>query len=411
MKGGVVSKIDREPLNLKSDRILGHPLTTIDYLSRGTFGFVFKVTYNGVEPTGFVDENDTEVRVFILKVQPIDMRMKRTEDPEPEKDVEDEEDEDEDKKIAIYSKKVHWDDIVNEVILQQKMYECALESDLMPPCPAILFYGSITADQFETYKKGYFVYKDEKIIRSRDYNSVRVAIILMEYVHAKDLTEIPHEIYVPRYQEIRDKAFRTYVTALQCAVLQRDPKPENFLLSDDGNITMIDFGAARKLYKKESSELEPLIQKAEEGNCKPLIHKLLHMEQDDEKYKILEKWLFRPEESLRGIRIAPTLTTLAPAIKLPEEIATRCKSGICNIKSETLPKRNPISKETKAERDALERQDMEAEERHLRAEAEKEELRLYRENEVKRGRFWGGKRHTKYVGTRRHKKSRTRRKV
>jgi serine/threonine protein kinase len=405
MRGGVVSKIDREPLTLKSHRILGHPLTTIDYLSRGTFGFVFKVTYNGEEPTGFVDENDNEVRLFILKVQSIDMRMKRTEDPEPEKD---DEDEDEDKKIAIYSKEVDWDDVVNEVILQQKMYKCALESDLIPPCPSILFYGSITADQFETYKKGYFVYKDNEIILPRDYNSLRVSIILMEYVHAKDLTEIPHEIYVPIYQEIRDKAFRTFVTALQCGVLQRDPKPENFLLSDDGNITMIDFGAARKLYKKESSELEPLIQKAEEGNCKPLIHKLLHM--DDEKYKILEKWLFRPEESLRGIRIA-TLTTLAPAIKLPEEIAPRCKAGICNIQSETLPKRNPISEETKAERVALERRDMELKDRKARKEAEKEELRLYRENEGKRDRFWGGKRHTKYVGTRRHKKTRTRRKV
>jgi serine/threonine protein kinase len=401
MKGGVVSKIDREPLTIKSHRILGHPLTTIDYLSRGTFGFVFKVTYNGAEPTGFVDENDTEVRVFILKVQSIDMRMKRTEDPEPEKE--------EDKEIPVYSKEVDWDDVVNEVILQQKMYECALESDLIPPCPAILFYGSITADQFESYKKGYFVYKDKDEILPRDYNSLRVSIILMEYVHAKDLTEIPHEIYVPRYQEIRDKAFRTFVTALQCGVLQRDPHPQNFLLSDDGNITMIDFGAARKLYKKESSELEPLIQKAEEGNCKSLIHKLLHM--DDEKYKILEKWLFRPEESLRGIRIAPTLTTLAPAIKLPEKIAPRCKEGICNIKSETLPKRNPISEETKAYRVARERLDMELKDREDRAQAELEELRLYRENAGKKGRFWGGKRHTKYVGTRRHKKSRTRRKV
>lgn len=403
MKGGVVSKIDREPLHIKSDRILSDPLTTIDYLSRGTFGFVFKVTYNGEEPTGFVDEHGNEVRVFILKVQSIDMRMKRTEDKD--------EDEDEDSnELPVYSKKVEWEQVVNEVTLQQKIYECALKNDLMPPCPAILFYGSITAEQFETYKKGYFVYKEDEIIRPQDYNSLRVSIILMEYVHANDLTAIPHEIYLPKYQEIRDKSFRTYVTALQCEVLQRDPNPQNFLLSDDGIITMIDFGAARKLYHTESRELKPLIQKAEDGQCKPLIRKLLDMEPEDEKYKILEKWLFRPEESLRGIRIAPTLTTLAPAIKLPEELA-RCKEGICNIKKEELPRRNPISEETKAERAAIIRYDMELADRKAREQAELEELRMYRENEGKRGHFWGGKRHTKYVGTRRHKKSRTRRKV
>ena len=46
--------------------------------------------------------------------------------------------------------------------------------------------------------------------------------------------------------------------------------------------------------------------------------------------------------------------------------------------------------------------------RKERKEAEKEELELHRQ-ESKRQRFWGGKRHTKYVGTR--KRVGTRRKV
>lgn len=426
MRGGVVSKIDDEPLDDQTYRILSE--SKIEYLSRGSYGFVFKVTYTGKKDSGFVDENGIEVRVFILKVQGIDMRMKRTQDPEPIKHESEYMEKDNKDGLFPYSKKIDWDEVVNEVTLQQQIYKCALENDLMPPCPSILYYGSITAEQFETYKRGYFVYNEHgKIIFPRDYKSLRLAIILMEYVDAKDITEIPDEIYAPKDQEIRNKAFRCYVTAIKCGVLQNDPNPQNFLISEDDNVTLIDFGEAQKLTPTETRQLLPLIKDAENEtgnkhrNCMPLIKKLLSMEHDDPDYKILEKWLLRPQLSMTGKWLGPTLTTLDPEIPLPEDKAKRCKSGICHITKSNLPGRKRISEETeqeykrqKEEEERKKRQD-DAMKRYEMELARRAEDKAAEENEASKRKpsffsnFWGGKRHTKYVGTR--KKTRTRRKV
>ena len=218
MRGGLIIKRSAEPIQIQTHRILSK--SKIEYLSRGRFGFVFKVTYEGEEHSGFVDENGVEVRVFILKVQGIDMRMKRTEDLEP---VKREVEYDSDDGLFPYSSIVEWSDVVREAKLQQQIYERALDKQLMPPCPAILFYGSITADNFEKNTKVKLVYKsrlEKDPINSRDLKAYRMAIILMEYVHGKDLVAIPDEVYLPRAQELINKAFRTYVTALKCGVLQ-----------------------------------------------------------------------------------------------------------------------------------------------------------------------------------------------
>ena len=412
MRGGLIKKINGEPIRIQTNRILTK--STIEYLSRGRFGFVFKVTYHDEEPSGFVDENDVEVRVFILKVQGIDMRMKRTEDREPYKP----EDEYDSHDLFPYSSNVNWGDVVREAMLQQQIYERALDKELMPPCPAILFYGSITAEEFETYTKVKLVYKkdiEKDPINSRDLNAYRMAIILMEYVDGTDLVSIPDEIYFPRAQELINKAFRTYVTALKCGVLQGDPQAQNFLLSGD-NVTLIDFGSARKLLDIENRVLEPIIQKAEDETqgktrCRPLIQKLLDMESPDKDYKILEKWLLRPQLSATEKWLGPTLTTLAPDIKLDEKVVQQCKAGLCKPTS-TLPDRKRLSEETITENERYAayklRRDMELEDRKVRAIAEDYELKL--DNSNKRQRM-GGKRRTKYVGTRRHKRLGTRRKV
>jgi hypothetical protein len=237
----------------------------------------------------------------------------------------------------------------------------------------------------------------------------------MEYVHGKDLVAIPDEIYLPRAQELINKAFRTYVTALKCGVLQGDPQAQNFLLSGD-DVTLIDFGSAQKLLGIESRLLEPMIQKAEdetqgEHRSRPLIQKLLEMEPADEDYKTLEKWLLRPQLSETNKLLGPTLTTLLPSIKLDDTIVEQCKAGLCKTRS-TLTDRETLSAETIAEkkRNAAHtlRRDMELDDRVKRAEAETYELRMYRENDRKRQRA-GGKRRTKYVGNR--KRFGTRRKV
>ena len=60
MRGGVVSKIDGERLDDQTNRILSQ--STFEYVSRGSFGFVFRVTYTGAKHSGFVDENGVDYR-------------------------------------------------------------------------------------------------------------------------------------------------------------------------------------------------------------------------------------------------------------------------------------------------------------------------------------------------------------
>jgi len=411
MKGGVVSKIDHaESIRDQVYRILSHPDTVFQYISRGTYGEVFKVTYSGTD-SGFEGEEAAEkpkvhVKEFILKVQGIDMRLKHVSEPEPNRS---EEQYEKDGEFYPYSRKIKWDELCEEVELQQHIYTCALKKTLMPPCPAILFYDGITAEQFETFTKGQLVYKDgygrlEHVppIKSRDFRAYRLGIIFMEYVHSEDLSIVPHERYAAKYQEIESKALRTYVTTLQCGVLQGDPKPQNFLLTEDDNVVLIDFGIARKLTKREVDELEPMMQEAEAGNCDNLRKKLTQME--PENYKCLHLLIFRPTIFKSGKRVYPTL---APAIHVSKDTADKYIKGVSKW-TPTLPRRESLSAETIAEPALIQRRDMEAEDRIARAAAEQEELRLYSE-EGKRRRFWGGKRHTKYVGTR--KKVGTRRKV
>jgi serine/threonine protein kinase len=406
MRGGVVSKVDGDPLDDHIHRILSQ--STFEFISRGTYGVVFRVTYTGTN-SGFLNpETGEEVRVFILKAQGIDMRIKHVSEPEPHQSEADYEEEGE---LYPYSRRIEWGKLEKEVSIQQQIYACALEKNVMPPCPAILFYQGITAEQFERYTPGQLVYKngygtlEEVDAIERDLQSYRMGIILMEYFHAEDLVKIPHEIYAADAQNIKNKAFRAYCTALYCGVVQGDPKPQNFLLNADGKITLIDFGVSRKLLITETAKLAPLLAHAESGNAGPLRRELIAMEGS---YKCLEGWMFAPELSVSGIRIGPSRTILAPVIPLPPEISESCKSGICKPKG-ILPGRKRISEETenqKRKKGDIERYEMEIERRVEDKKAEELE-RCGKEGCS----VMGGKRHTKYVGTRRHKKSRTRRKV
>ena len=187
---------------------------------------------------------------------------------------------------------------------------------------------------------------------------------------------------------------------------------QNFLLTEDDNVVLIDFGVARQLRHHEVDEFDELLQKAEAGNCDELRLKLTKLESPDN--KCLSKLIFRPRWNGPGT-IKSGITkypTLAPAIKLTEKVALEYKAGLSNPRS-TLPDREKLSAETIAELNRYAahklRRDMELRDRELRAEAEKYELRIHREeNDRKRSRA-GGKRSTKYVGTR--KRFRTRRKV
>lgn len=338
------------------------------------------------------------------------MRIKHISEPEPDRS---EEKYEEIGDIYPYSRKIAWDALTKEVKLQQKIITCALDKQLMPPCPSILFYGAITAEEFETFKPGQLVYKEYvDPIHSIALKAYRMGIILMEYVQSDDLTNVPHDRYEAKVYEIESKALRAYCTALQCGVLQRDPKPQNFLLTEDDNVVLIDFGVAKPLTPDEVVEFKGLLQKAEAGNCDELRLALTKLETPGN----LEKLIFRPRWVGPGTITKSGITkypTLAPAIKLTEKVALEYKAGLSDPTS-ILPDRERLSPETIAElkRYAAHklRRDMELDDRVKNAEAEKRELELYYDElkNPKRQRV-GGKRRTKYVGNR--KRVGTRRKV
>lgn len=414
-KGGVVNKINDESIRTQVYRILSHPDTIFQYVSSGTYGKVFKVTYPDTD-SGFEEgtEEKKQVKVFILKVQGIDMRIKHISEPEPDRS---EEKYAEIAEIYPYSRKIEWDALTKEVRLQQKIIKCALDKHLMPPCPSILFYDAITAEKFETFEPGQLVYTDGygklEEIKSRDFKHYRMGIILMEYVQSEDLSNVPHERYEAKVYEIESKAFRAYFTALQCGVLQSDPKAQNFLLTEDDNVVLIDFGVAQELRPQEVIEFNGLLQHAEEGRYGPLRSKLNKLEEYSDN-KCLDQLIFRPrwtDDKLikSGVTKYPTL---APAIPLSKEIADQYKAGLSNPRS-ILPDREKLSAETIAE---MKRKD----ERYAQIKADREAEEIYAEESARKKTrcekeengycaISGGKRHTKYVGSR--KRVGTRKKV
>jgi serine/threonine protein kinase len=397
MRGGVVNKIQTD---LSEEtlirRILRDPGTTIEYVSRGTFGFIFKVTYRGTDASGFEDEYKKPVNVFILKVQGIDMRMKRREDPDPHKP---ESKYTEDDGLFPYSKQVNWDHhVVQEVLLQQQVYVSSIEKGIMPPCPSILYYGSITASELEKYLKSsysYFVFEEYgQMPLERDYQHFRVAIIFMEYINGESLFNLSDELFWD--QGLRNKAFRSYCTAIECGVLHRDPQPQNFLVRGD-NVILIDFGSASKIIS-EITTFEKLIQNAEKGNCLPLIQALKAKDPDN----LLDDWLFEPTKHA-GRKIITT--TLAPKTMLHEK-KQACMDGRCDIKRRPLVGRLSLSPETIAENRRIEderyakmKADREAEERAVEERAVEEKAESARKKarcEKEKGcSVSGGKRRTR----------------
>jgi serine/threonine protein kinase len=411
MRGGVISKTSPEEISGQVYRILGHKDTRIEFISRGEYGQLFRVIYPGTD-SGFIDESKGEVKVFILKVQGIDMRIRNTFTHEVNRSRADYENFND---LYPYSKISTWEELSNEVRLQQKIYTCALDKQLMPPCPAILFHGAITAKQFEMFAPGQLVYKvgdDDQLVRAKlidmkDYNHYRMGIIFMEYIHSVDLA-LPEvkKRYDAKFQEIESKALRAYCTALQCGVLQGDPKPQNFLLTEDDNVVLIDFGIARELDREELVEIDKLVEKAAAGDSEELRLKLTELEPYDN--KCLDRLIFRPRwKDSKLIKSGITkYPTLAPAITLSKEIADHYKVGLY-VPTSTLPDRESLSPEI------VESTTQPSQERpSKKSKSSWNPFALGSAFEdgtdpLDHGR--GGKRHTKYVGTR--KKTRKRRKV
>uniref|UniRef100_A0A6C0HYX2 Protein kinase domain-containing protein n=1 Tax=viral metagenome TaxID=1070528 RepID=A0A6C0HYX2_9ZZZZ len=344
MRGGVVSKEDQsELLKDQIDRLLEE--SDFEFLQRGTFGFVFKVTYTGERSSGFIDfETKKSERVFIMKVQAMDFEMSLKNSDNTG--------------LPPNSKRIDWGRLRDEVDLQKNLFETALEKNIRPPCPAILDFRSITLTQLDSFvkknknpdKQTDLIYKDGgEAIPPEEYDDYNAGIILMEFVPAFDITTIMQKqletFYIPRFKEIRNKVFRLYCTALQCGIDQVDVNPPNYLFGEDGTVTMIDFGIARIV---EDPTIDELIDRAEKGEYEPLKD---YLREHNHRF---DQWLLNNEKGHGTVVFDP----LKP-LTLPDGLAKQCQDGICQIeyqvkKTRTQQQIDKTRRRRQTEKDALE---------------------------------------------------------
>lgn len=89
------------------------------------------------------------------------------------------------------------------------------------------------------------------------------AYIAMEFVDGVDLVtlreEQPERVTDALLQDILKQALGTLTFIHDLGILHRDISPDNFLLSDDGTVTLIDFGAATGGQADRDASLEPML--------------------------------------------------------------------------------------------------------------------------------------------------------
>jgi serine/threonine protein kinase len=413
-----------ETFTQQINRILSY--CTLEYIQRGSYGFVFKLTYHGELHSGFIDvETQKEARVFVLKVQAIDFEMVVDQAKE------------ELSKLDRETSRITWEKLKKEVTLQKTLFETALKAKIRPPCPPILDYRGITlADLVSLLEKvppkpedlanpKKITFEDNRVrennvIDPSKYREYNAGVILMEFIPAIDIVmyHTKHKVDPYKDQEIKNKAFRAYCTALTLGIDQGDAKHSNFLFDENGIITMIDFGEAN--YVRDKPKLDKLITDAEKtGQYSELITKLKFM------HPMLKDWLFNPYDAKLYPSLLIKFEPLKP-IPIDAGIATKCESGICHFRppTEKIRPPDPVKraltpyeirvKELTDRRDAeVERriQDKEAELKQ-KVEDEKAESEQKAADEKvklatpKRWGLWGGKR----TKNKRVRKRRTRRK-
>jgi len=364
------------------DRILSN--CTLEYLQRGAYGVVFKLTHYG--DSGFIDvDTKKTTNVFVLKVQAIDFEISFKDDKIPLGNLERD------------TKRVTWEQLKNEVTLQKKLFENALKANIRPPCPTIIDYRGITLAELVpllkkvslTEKK--IIFQDTQsrveLIDPSKYHEYNAGIVLMEYIPAVDILtiqngkELPPEIDI----DIKNKAFRAYCTALSLGIDQGDAKPANFLFDERGVITMVDFGIAEELPEDERIELDKYIKDAERTQDFTKLKKKLGKMQPE-----LNRWLLvspytkpTPDQVVRFEPLKP--------VPIEDAMAEQCQRGLSNFTpflekvrppdkpSQKEPVKHPKKEWTKAELDDLlyrERQ-----ERLRRLQDKEEELKQKAEDE------------------------------
>lgn len=89
------------------------------------------------------------------------------------------------------------------------------------------------------------------------------AYIAMEFVDGIDLDSLreeqPERVSNELLQNILQQALNTLTFIHGLGILHRDISPDNFLLSDDGTVTLIDFGAATGQQSDKDAGLDPML--------------------------------------------------------------------------------------------------------------------------------------------------------
>jgi len=324
MRGGVLSRVPtEESLDSHVKRIIHN--SRHELISHGKYGFVYRLDFDG--ESGFMDyERGIPVTTFVIKLIPIDMYMAHRIDYDYARRTND----------LLY--------VTREIAYQRKVYKESLEKHRYAPCPAVLHHFVYTVGELDTLLPDQFVYMygdDRPMITTYD-KTLRVGVLFMECMPGNSRSLYKESLKDKSIiSQKKAEATRLYCMALECGINHRDAHSKNFLINDEGRLTLIDFGVAEPLTEKERTVLELIPpDESEDTSLRDELRKL---------YKHDAWFLSDP------FRIAPYPPPL------PEEVAEQCKSGICllefdeRLSEEEHAIRARLSQRVRDEHGALER--------------------------------------------------------
>ena len=325
MRGGVISRVPTlESLDEHVKRIIRN--SRRELISHGMYGFVYSVAY---EDSGFMDyEYGIPATTFVMKLIPIDMYMAHHIDGEYARRTND----------LLY--------VTREIAYQRKVYKESLEKHGYAPCPAVIHHFVYTVGELDTLLPGEFsyMYGDDRPMVRTDDKTLRVGVLFMECMpgtRSLFKESLKNKSIVAQKKA---EATRLYCMALECGINHRDAHLKNFLINDEGRLTLIDFGVAEPLTEKERGVLA-LIPPDESEDT----------ELRDELRKLYKHAWFLSDP----FRIAPYPPPL------PEEVAEQCKDGICLLEfneegsAEERVIRERLTQRLRDEHGALERKRIE----------------------------------------------------
>jgi hypothetical protein len=323
MRGGVISRVPTiESLDEHVKRIIAN--SRRELISHGQYGFVYKLDY---EESGFMDyEHGIPVTTFVMKLIPIDMYMAHRVDYDYARRTND----------ILY--------LTREIAYQRKVYKESLEKHGYAPCPAVIHHFVYTVGELDTLLPDQFVYMygDDRPMLTTHDKTLRVGVIFMECMPGNSRSLYKESLKDKSIvAQKKAEATRLYCMALECGINHRDAHLKNFLINDEGRLTLIDFGVAETLTEKERTVLALIPpDESDDTELRDELSKL---------YKQDAWFLSNP------FRIAPY------PIPLPEEVAEQCKNGICLLdfddrqSEEERAIRERLSQRLRDEHGALER--------------------------------------------------------